>query len=345
MSNLPATAETPALSVVDKQGAEGIRGRMELLRELRGCLTKDVDYGRIPGCGDKDTLLKPGGEKVLLGFGLAVLVDRIEVIREGNVLSYRVILTAVSGDGIIRGSGVGEASTGENKYAWQIAECQAHYDETAPVDRQKKYRGEDFQLQVRTNPDDKRNTVLKMSKKRAMVDLALGTCGASEFFAQDLEDETTPETPKGRTTAKPKPAAAKPKPAPPKASEPTPKQIVNAERLALGLTIKDVHEARDTVGAPEDSARWTMFHAGSIVPQLRMIKQAREAEEPEPEAGDDQPSSAYAKAMASARMAGASDAQIFTAMERAGLAKLEPFRWTASDAKAFLGALEEAMGA
>jgi len=42
--------------------------------------------------------------------------------------------------------------------------------------------------QVRTNPADAANTILKMAEKRAKVDLALSFSGASDVFSQDLDD-------------------------------------------------------------------------------------------------------------------------------------------------------------
>ena len=42
--------------------------------------------------------------------------------------------------------------------------------------------------QVRTNPADIANTVLKMAKKRAQIDLTLTATAASDCFTQDVED-------------------------------------------------------------------------------------------------------------------------------------------------------------
>jgi hypothetical protein len=43
-------------------------------------------------------------------------------------------------------------------------------------------------MQVRTEPADVANTVLKMAKKRAQIDLTLTATAASDIFTQDVED-------------------------------------------------------------------------------------------------------------------------------------------------------------
>ena len=45
------------------------------------------------------------------------------------------------------------------------------------------------------NPVDSFNTVLKMAKKRALVDAVLTATAASDLFVQDLEDTPAPEAP------------------------------------------------------------------------------------------------------------------------------------------------------
>ena len=65
------------------------------------------------------------------------------------------------------------------------------------------------------NPADHYNTVLKMAKKRALVDAVLTTTAASDIFAQDLEDlnaslaTLTPQAP-----AQPTPNQSAPPPVP-----------------------------------------------------------------------------------------------------------------------------------
>ena len=46
--------------------------------------------------------------------------------------------------------------------------------------------------QVRTEPEDADNTILKMAKKRALIDAVLTVTAASDIFAQDVEDLPDP---------------------------------------------------------------------------------------------------------------------------------------------------------
>jgi len=107
----------------------------------------------------------------------------IRVIREG--LSQA--------DGRFLGAGIGECSSGEEKYMWRKPVCSQEWDETA-VDRRRevwkrvKGGGTEKVKQVRINPADVANTILKMADKRAYVAMTLGVTGASDAFSQDCED-------------------------------------------------------------------------------------------------------------------------------------------------------------
>jgi peroxiredoxin family protein len=90
------------------------------------------------------------------------------------------------------GAGVGECSSQEDKYAWRAALCDDEYDDT-PENRRRvkysKYQGKvEKKKQVRTNPADVANTILKMAKKRAQVDAVITCTAASDIFTQDIED-------------------------------------------------------------------------------------------------------------------------------------------------------------
>lgn len=57
-------------------------------RQLRDCmlavLRDGVDYGVIPGAGDKKNLLKPGAEKLLQWFGYGHVNERDEIERDAD---------------------------------------------------------------------------------------------------------------------------------------------------------------------------------------------------------------------------------------------------------------------
>jgi len=110
-----------------------------------------------------------------------------------DVIRFR-IRAAVSHQitGAFLGAGVGECSSNEEKYCWRNAVCQEEYNDT-PEDRRrikykKNYGKVEKVQQVRTNPSDLANTILKMAKKRALVDGILTVTSASDCFTQDLED-------------------------------------------------------------------------------------------------------------------------------------------------------------
>lgn len=121
-------------------------------------LLKGTDFDKIPGAGNKPTLLKPGAEKILMILGLTSkyeIIDKIEDNQKG-FFSYTIKSYLYKGNQLIT-EGLGNANT-----------------------RESKYRSRDgFTMQ---------NTVLKMAKKRAQVDATLTVGSLSNLFTQDDED-------------------------------------------------------------------------------------------------------------------------------------------------------------
>lgn len=182
--------------LVPAPGPTSVEMRQDLaaLVELKSAIMRNgTDYGTIPGCGDKPALLKPGAEKVLKRFMVHVVEIPINDLSTPDCIRYRVRCIGQTPDGVTRGVGIGECSTGEDKYAWRKSVGDAEFEDTADDRRRIKHKwgkgGSTYTvMQVRTNPADLANTVLKMAKKRAMVDLALTATAASGFFTQDLDD-------------------------------------------------------------------------------------------------------------------------------------------------------------
>lgn len=170
----------------------------ELLTQVRTIQTvmhtvmkRGEHYGVVPGCGDKPTLLKPGAEKLMHTFHLAPDPEILSLFPgDEDKVGYRVICRINSiHTGRFMGSGVGECSSEETKYKWRNAVCEEEFEETDDTHRRKKYfpTGK-FAKQVRQNPHDLANTILKMAKKRALVDAILTVCAASDIFTQDLDE-------------------------------------------------------------------------------------------------------------------------------------------------------------
>jgi hypothetical protein len=152
---------------------ELIESHKEAAGVIREALEDGRDYGAIPGAGPKKVLLKPGAERLCVAFGLRPAYDVVSYEadhdrtvayydrRKGDSTSvglYRyVIRCRLERDGTIVGEGIGSCSTMEQKYV--------------------------------SRPRDSENTVLKMAKKRALVDAVLGALSLSDRFTQDVGDD------------------------------------------------------------------------------------------------------------------------------------------------------------
>lgn len=158
------------------------------------------DYGVIPGTKNKPTLLKPGAEKIAKLLGLAdqyTIIDRQE---DWNKPFFRYLIKCSLvnvNTQIVISEGLGECNSMESKYRWRWVwsnDVPENVDKSKMITRMintkngksKQYRmdNDDIYSQV--------NTILKMSKKRALVDAALSAGRLSEVFTQDVED-LTPE--------------------------------------------------------------------------------------------------------------------------------------------------------
>jgi hypothetical protein len=172
--------------------AAKIKAQVQLIQEvMKAVMEKDVHYGVIPGT-PKPTLYKPGSEKLLSTFRIGVEPET-EDLSTADEVHYRVKakgFSQVTGEPL--GFGIGECSSNEEKFKWRKPVCDEEFNET-PEDRKRLVwkrgsNGNYQQKQVRMNPADVANTILKMAKKRAQIDLTLTVTAASDIFDQDLED-------------------------------------------------------------------------------------------------------------------------------------------------------------
>lgn len=276
MSNDTALAVAPGMTV------PAMQQEFAALHALKSALMRrGTDYGTIPGCGDKPTLFKPGAEKVLKRFMVHVTDLDVEDLSTDDCIRYRVRCTGTTPDGIVRGVGIGECSTDEDKYRWKKAN-KREYEDTQDTRRRVKHYANRSQEQVRTNPADLANTVLKMAKKRAMVDLALTATAASEFFTQDLES-LDPEMQAAVAAERGAPSDPfAPPVAPievdcevvdaPPSDEPkriSPKRQVWNCAKELGLDGNDVSATLEKLGIPNDSRTWKTNDVERICGDLR----------------------------------------------------------------------------
>ena len=172
--NLPAALDAaPHFVVIFAEAKHRLQQLQQFVSE---CMKPGVDYGIVPGM-NKPTLLKPGAEKLCEIFGFAKGVEIIHQTEDFDrpLFAYTVKVRLVSKNaGFTEAEGVGAANSREKKFAKQDA----------------------FTIQ---------NTLLKMAKKRALVDAVLSATRSSGLFTQDMEDwEVAPCQPESAGLAKDK---------------------------------------------------------------------------------------------------------------------------------------------
>jgi hypothetical protein len=186
-----ATQSDPGAMTV--WSAEAFAQRLaEIDRLKRTVMKPDVDYGKIPGC-PKPSLWQPGAEKLMLAFGLSQRITHTEDLSSEDEVRYRTHVEIVANaSGLVIGTGVGECSSNEDKYRWRRAVCKQEWDEapeTLRREKWKKYRGQpEKDRQVRTDPTSLVNTILQMSRKRALVSGVRTATAASSVFTDGVED-------------------------------------------------------------------------------------------------------------------------------------------------------------
>jgi len=214
-------------------GLNELKTRANMVTKIkREIMRENVHWGKVPGCGDKPTLLKNGAELLCMAFKLASDA-KVEISDLGNGhREYTVTTTLTS---IVTGApistGLGSCSTMESKYRYRGAELvstgkpvpQDYWDERDPAllggkgfVAKKDYDGKWMIFakgEKKENPDiaDTYNTVLKMASKRSFVDATLKATGGSSEFTQDIEDlqeytdyEDVTRQPQAPAPAKPK---------------------------------------------------------------------------------------------------------------------------------------------
>jgi hypothetical protein len=237
--------------------AAEVKAQVNRIQQIMESVMKDGEhYGIVPGCGNKKTLLKPGAEKILATFGIAVDPDVTDLSTDDEV-RYRVKCHLFAGGSVI-GAGLGTCSSNEEKYKWKKPACKEEWEATDEDRRRKKwfkgYQGAKAYeaMQIRTQPADVDNTVLKMAKKRAMIDATLTATAASDIFVQDLEDVEIPDS--GEQAPPPPISAPQPKgdkvppvmegsaETPKEAGDITENQIKKVHAMLGGVKITDDYE-------------------------------------------------------------------------------------------------------
>lgn len=185
---------------------------------MKAVMIKETHYGVIPG-SKKPSLYKPGAEVLCVTFRVAPSY-KIEDLSNADSVRYRITCVGTHQTSLtVLGEGVGECSSNEEKYKWRRAVCAEEFDAT-PIERRRvKFSSYQNKVQkteqIRTEPADIANTVLKMAVKRAQVAMTLNVTAASDCFTQDIEDlpEELREIERSREQAAKPPEALPPYPA------------------------------------------------------------------------------------------------------------------------------------
>ncbi len=175
---------------------DAMKLKLNLTREFfREVMQEGVDYGVIPGT-DKPTLYKPGAEGLCEFYNLAPTVASKIEDKNHETGYYAVDITIRlihRGTGSIIAEGVGHANTYESRYRWRWVsekDLPKGISKEDLVTRERSGRYGNF-VQYRLENDDMHsiwNTVLKMAKKRALVDAVLSATRSSGIFAQTQEE-------------------------------------------------------------------------------------------------------------------------------------------------------------
>lgn len=238
-------AEAREVQVVpEEMSLEQVKQRVQKLHQvMRELMREEQHYGTIPGT-DKPTLYLAGAQLLDMTFRFAPKFEIQEKDLGNGHREDKVITTLIHvPTGTVVGQGVGSCSTLESKYRYrkqyledEVGSVPKAYWETKREDSKArdrvlvetfgpgKYRIKKTEGQWKVyritgdserieNPDiaDTYNTILKMAKKRSLVDATITACAASDVLTQDLEDfaEEGNNTPVTKKEAPAAPQAAK----------------------------------------------------------------------------------------------------------------------------------------
>lgn len=183
--------EVNALSIIETVDIDNISTTMNKIAQMQSVVQKTLkqghDFGEVPGTS-KPTLLKPGGEKICMLFGLNPEYEFLQVTEDYDkeFFSYNIRCTLFR-NGQPVAQGVGSCNSKEKKYRFiNVDEIPDNYM-GASESFTDKYGRTKYKI---NNPDicSLVNTILKMAKKRAFIDAVLQVASLSEVFTQDLED-------------------------------------------------------------------------------------------------------------------------------------------------------------
>ncbi len=206
-----------AIITQEQMAIESVKRLANIVLSLRNDVFKEgLDFGRIPGTGEKPTLLQPGMEKLCRALHLRpeyVEKSKIEDF-DKPLIYYRYECRLVDHEtGICISTAIGSANSHESKWRWRNAErvCPTCGKPTIIKGKDEygggwicfakkggcgtKFIATDKAITEQVvgrveNPDifDQMNTIDKIAQKRALGSAIKGAANVSELFTVDLED-------------------------------------------------------------------------------------------------------------------------------------------------------------
>ena len=183
--------EINALSIIETVEIDNIANTMAKIQQMQNVVQKTLkkghDFGEVPGTS-KPTLLKPGGEKICMLFGLNPEYEFLQTTEDYDkeFFSYNIRCTLFRNRQPVA-QGVGSCNSKEKKYRFVNVDT---IPETY-IGQSEEYTDEYGRVRYKINNPDicsLVNTILKMAKKRAFIDAVLQVASLSEVFTQDIED-------------------------------------------------------------------------------------------------------------------------------------------------------------
>lgn len=168
----------------------------ELTSLLAQVMKKDVDFGKIPGVS-KESLFKPGAEKIRMLFGFSMKMERTDRILEKGLVYFTYKCTILNNQGMIIGECEGSCNSKETKYRYSqikvpdqtdINYIQKLKNEGRAVKKEFGQKIEWYERVEKQDCYDIVNTIQKMAQKRAFVGAIVIASGTSEYYTQDMED-------------------------------------------------------------------------------------------------------------------------------------------------------------
>jgi hypothetical protein len=209
-----ASTDAGKSMVLRLQEQSDIRGILKAYIEEH--MISEIDYGTIPGT-EKPTLLQPGAEKIAEIFGCTpefTITHRIEDWDKGLFHYEFECKLVMRNSGNVLSEGMGSCNSYEPRYRWRNANrkcphcgkesiikgkddygggwlcwakkggCGAKFD-----DKDKTIIEQETGKIANEDPAGQVNTILKIAKKRSLVDAAICFCRRYGFqYHQDLED-------------------------------------------------------------------------------------------------------------------------------------------------------------